>query len=161
MNKDCNKIIEEILSSNGDCSQAVHEHCRDCSECRTLLEDWQKMYNAKLPLQAPPLSADFNILKQSRERGKSIRLNKTIRRLVGYTAAAASLAAAFIVTCSEYNSVRLENKYLNQWSWSSFENQVFTLDTEVEFSKELLTISNTNDDALQQYVNNEINLENL
>ncbi|QSH41560.1 hypothetical protein P0136_07390 [Lentisphaerota bacterium ZTH] len=161
MKDKCNKIQEEILSSGSEFSQRVRTHCKTCSECRNFLEDWRLLASTELPLTDPPLSKDFEILKHARERSKSIRRRVTLRRLIGYTAAAASMAAAFIVTCSEYNSVKAEKKYLQQWSWNNFESQVFKLDTEVEISRQMLTMSNNNDNALQSYVNNEINLENL
>jgi hypothetical protein len=161
MKKDCLKVQEQILSSNSNFSDEVELHCSKCEPCRNMKEDWALLSIAKFQPEIP-LANDFAIIRIAQKRAKSQKRQIILRRVLGYAAAAASgIAAIYTVifnTPMSNNSSQLLQQY---WNWDSFEEKIFVLDTAAEVSQQDLTVGSTSDEALDEFIENEINISNI
>ncbi|MFA7184379.1 MAG: hypothetical protein WC082_05775, partial [Victivallales bacterium] len=77
-----------------------------------------------------------------------------IRRVLGYTAAAASGIAALYTVI--FGGEMPRNVFYRYWNWDSFEEKLFVLDTAAEVSLLDITVRN---DPLNQFIEKEIDIK--
>ncbi|MFA6716194.1 MAG: hypothetical protein WCS27_12505 [Victivallaceae bacterium] len=153
MKNNCSQTQAEILSSNGVFSRAVEEHCAECENCRLLKQDWTLFCR---PETAPevPLKNDFAVIRTAQKLAKSRKRQVMIRRVLGYTAAAASGIAALYTVI--FGGEMPRNVFYRYWNWDSFEEKLFVLDTAAEVSLLDITVRN---DPLNQFIEKEIDIK--
>lgn len=137
MKKNCSRIQAEILASDGFLSQMVEQHCAKCENCRSLKQKWLRLRGLE-PAAEIPLKNDFAVIRAAQKLAASRKRQVLIRRILGYTAAAASsLAAVYTVI---FGGEIAENVFNRYWNWDSFEERIFVLDTAAEVSLQDITV---------------------
>ncbi len=161
MNNNCSQMQEKILSSNGVFSPEIEQHCARCESCRRLQENWHLLSRAK-SVPEISLTNDFAIITAARKYAKSQKRQITIRRVLGYAAAAASgIAAVYTVMFHGPLTAAPNDIFHKSWNWDTFEERIFVLDTAVEVSQQDITIGSASNDALDEFIETEINIKNI
>jgi predicted anti-sigma-YlaC factor YlaD len=161
MNNNCSKIQEEILSSNVVFSPAIEEHCANCESCRQLKQDWQLLSQVKSTPEIS-LTNDFAVIRTAQKFSKSQKRQILIRRVFGYAAAVASgIAAIYTVMFQGQLPNTANDIFRNSWDWDTFEERIFVLDTAAEISQQDITIGSSKNEALNEFIETEINIENI
>lgn len=161
MKNDCSQMQEEILSSDGVFSLEVEQHCAGCESCRKVRKNWHLLCRVK---SAPEisLSNDFAIITAARKYARSQKRQINIRRVLGYAAATASgIAAVYSVMFHGPLPSASNEMFRKSWNWDTFEERVFVLDTATEISQQDITIGSTDNDALDEFIETEINIKNI
>jgi hypothetical protein len=160
MNKKCIDIQMAVLASDGEFSPDIEQHCSQCPECRAAMEDWNLLRTAGMEKLEVPVSADFNIIQAARDKANVFHRHRVhVRRLIGYTAAAASVAIACLVAVLENNAEIRQQKYIAGWDWNSFEKSAFELNTAAEYSSVHMTVGNNSNEDLENFVKSEFKPE--
>jgi hypothetical protein len=162
MKKDCSQIQKEMLACNGAFTAVIEEHCADCESCLQIKQDWKLFADLK-PTPEIPLSNDFAIIRAAQKYSRSQRIQVAIRRGFGYAAATVSgIAAVYAVMFHGPMTNTSNDVFHKAWSWDSFEERVFVLDTAAEVSRQDITIGDdSKDEALNNFIETEINFEQL
>lgn len=158
--KNCSKIQEEILSANSSFSEEIEAHCAKCDNCRELKNDWAKLADAPLA-PAVPISNDFAIIRAAQKHTKNQKNQILFRRIVGYAAAAVSGAAAIYTIIFNYQVPANNNIYQKSWDWDNFEEKAFVLDTAAEVSAQDFVVGSVDNEALNDFVENEIDIKTI
>lgn len=161
MKKNCSQMQKEILASDGIFTSVIEEHCADCESCHQLKLDW-KLFAALKSSPKIALTNDFNIIKAAQKFSRSQRIQVAIRRGFGYAAATVSGIAAIYTVMFHGPLANTQNDIFHQsWNWDSFEERVFVLDTAVEVSSQDITIGTSKDDTSNDFIETEINFEQI
>jgi len=161
MKKICKQVQEEILSCDGVFNAAIEEHCADCESCHQVKQDW-KLFAELKPAPAIALTNDFAIIRTAQKYSRSQRIQVAIRRGLGYAAATASGIAAVYTVMFHGPLSNAPNDIFNKaWNWDAFEERIFVLDTATEVSKQDITIGTSKDEALNKFIETEINIEQI
>lgn len=156
MKNKCSQVQREILASNGIFRQAVDEHCAECESCRNLKQDWYLFGNIT-PEQEIPLSNDFAVRRAAQKLAAGRKREVIVRRILGYTAAAASgFAALYTIIFGQMPNTANE-VYRKAWNWDSFEEKVFILDTATAVSRQDIAIGSARNKTLNEFIEAEIN----
>jgi len=161
MRKNCKQIQEEIFSCDGVFNAAIEEHCADCESCHQVKLDW-KLFSEFKPAPAIALTNDFVIIRAAQKFSRNQRIQVAIRRGLGYAAATASgIAAIYTVMFHGPLSNAPNDIFQKAWNWDTFEERVFVLDTAAEVSRQDITIGTSKDEALDKFIETEINFEQI
>ena len=162
MKNKCRQIQEEILSCDGTFTSAIEEHCADCRDCRRAKQNW-KLFSGIKPAPEITLTNDFAIIRAAQKFSMAQRIQVAIRRGLGYAAATVStIAAAYAIMFNMAMTDTSHKAFNKAWHWDTFEEKVFILDTATEVSSQDITIGETSkDDALNKFIENEINIEQI
>lgn len=157
----CKQMQEEILSCDGVFNAAIEEHCADCENCHQVKQDW-KLFGQLKPTPKIALTNDFAIIRAAQKYSRSQRIQVAIRRGLGYAAATASgIAAIYTVMFHGPLSNAPNDIFSKAWNWDTFEERIFVLDTAAEVSKQDITIGTSKDEALNKFIETEINIEQI
>lgn len=157
----CTQIQGEILSCDGAFTAAIEEHCADCESCHQVKQDWKLFVELK-PAPKISLTNDFAIISAAQKYSRSQRIQVAIRRGLGYAAAAASGIAAIYTVMFHGPLTDSSNEIFQKaWNWDNFEEKVFVLDTAAEVSRQDITIGTSKDEALNKFIETEINLDQI
>ena len=137
----CSQVKREILASGDFLSPAIEAHCQECEACCHVKEDWQLLRDVKNTPDVP-ITNDFAVITAARKLNKSRRIQVAVRRFLGYTAATASgIAAIYTVLFNGQMPDAGNDIFSKAWSWDSFEEKVFVLDTATEISRQDIKFS--------------------
>lgn len=147
MSKQCDRFVEEILSTDGKYTDEVQKHIRRCPACRVIASEWQSVRAATERCETPDI-LDFAIRNAASSRHVKLDYwRHIIYRLVSITAAAACvllLIAIFMFDdkrlLSPYNAAMNANPSATKWI-SRIDKGLLSLDTEIELNRQLLYIS--------------------
>jgi predicted anti-sigma-YlaC factor YlaD len=155
MKDDCSRMQAQILASDGFFSRALEEHCAKCENCRGLKQNWLELSSMEPEVEVP-LKNDFAVIRAAQKLAAGRKRQVLIRRILGYTAAAASGIAAIYTVI--FGSEITENVFHRYWKWDSFEEKLFVLDTATEVSLLDITVKN---DPVNQFIEKEITIEEI
>ena len=147
MKSECKNYIEKILDDNTKQRDAFRAHCGECPECASLASDWKRMRNAAIPVSQVPLSLDFAVLAAAGSALKKRMHRKvTLRRIIYYGAAAASVALACLVTIFPPDSTAKNHRVIaKNLDWSKFDKELFETAAAIEISQHCISIAGTPD----------------
>lgn len=152
MKDDCSRIQAEILASDGFFSQTVEQHCKKCKDCRNMKQKWLDLSGLESAAEVP-LKNDFAVIRAAQKLTSNRKRQVLIRRILGYTAAAASSMAAVYTVI--FGGDIADNVLHRYWHWDSFEERLFVIDTATEVSLLDITVKN---DPLSQFIEEEITI---
>ena len=157
----CSEIQEKILSSENVFNTAIEKHCAECSTCSQFKQDWLLLRRTK-PEPQIALTNDFTVLREAQKFAGTRKLQISIRRWLGYAAATASGIAALYTVMFHGPSPNAANGIFQKaWNWDTFEEQLFVLDTAAEVSRQDITIGTSEDEPLNKFIENELNIEQI
>jgi len=151
MKKQCDRFMEEILSSDESYSEEVRRHIRTCPSCRVVASEWEAVRSSASRRETPDI-VDFSIRNAASARHQRVDYYKhIIHRLVYVTAAAACVLLVFSIFL--FSDKRLapvaspinQNPAATMWI-SNLDKGLLTLDTEIEINRRLISISQDNVD---------------
>lgn len=101
----CEKILEMILSSNGQLTAEAREHLAKCKSCRQAAEEWSALRNVKPAYREIPLSLDFSVTKAAHVFAEKRQMrHKLLTRWVSLSATAACVALIAIASFVAINA---------------------------------------------------------
>lgn len=135
MKQECNKIQSIILSTDEYYPESVNVHCKSCSDCAEVASHWQNWREVKT-VYTPKPTLDYSIINASHDIYKKRKQRITLfRRLLYYSAASASIAAAYSVTMYPIQTEKAGvPAIVKSWDWSKFESATIETSAAAEVS---------------------------
>ncbi len=161
MKKKCSQMQKKILSSNCAFIPAIEKHCANCMSCRQVKQNWELLKQLKSVTKIP-LTNDFAIIRMAQKFSKSQKRQVTIRRILGYSAAAVSgIAAIYTIMLHGLSPADSDDIFRKSWNWDNFEEKIFILDTAAAVSHQDITIGSSKNAALNEFIEKEIDIEQI
>lgn len=145
MKSECKNYIEKILNDSAEQRDAFRAHCGECPECASLASDWERLRNAAIPVSQVPLSLDFAVIAAADSALKRrVHHKVTLRRIIYYGAAAASVALACLVTIFPPDNTAKNHRVIaKNLDWSKFDKELFETAAAIEISHNCISIAGT------------------
>lgn len=132
-----------ILECDGEFVPEAEAHCRECASCRTLMEDWRRLRELRLPECSVPETLDETILDAALRNTRKSRYRLLLQRAAVFAAAAGIIVGSVVLYLFPDGLSQKpppQPELVAEWDWEAFEKWLFDSDNSLLTGQELTAL---------------------